>query len=91
MTALNLVAKPISLMKFAPGSAVTITNVIWQEIESILQELGQKWRARVAYSQGTLEIMVPLPEHEIPRDLISDIVKTLLAGKMLIKCPCQKW
>ena len=42
MTALNLVAKPISLMKFAPGSAVTITNVIWQEIESILQELGQK-------------------------------------------------
>ncbi|MDF0553326.1 Uma2 family endonuclease [Kamptonema sp. UHCC 0994] len=78
MSTLTLVAKPISLMKFAPGSAVTITNVSWQEFESILQELGQKRRARVAYSKGTLEIMVPLPEHEIPRDLISDIVKTLL-------------
>ncbi|MDB9512518.1 Uma2 family endonuclease [Kamptonema animale CS-326] len=78
MTTLNLVAKPISLMKFAPGSAVTIANVSWQEFESILQELGQKRRARVAYSQGNLEIMVPLPEHEKPRDLISDIVKILL-------------
>ena len=78
MTTLTLVAKPISLMKFAPGSAVTITNVSWQEFESILQELGQKRRARVAYSKGTLEIMVPLPEHEKPRDLISDIVKILL-------------
>jgi len=78
MTTLTLVAKPISQMEFAPGSAVTISNVSWQEFESILQEFGQKRRARVAYYNGTLEIMVPLPEHEIPSDLISDIVKTLL-------------
>ncbi|HLO51367.1 MAG TPA: Uma2 family endonuclease [Kamptonema sp.] len=78
MTTLTLVAKPVSQMEFAPGSVVTISNVSWLEFESILQELGQKRRARVAYNNGTLEIMVPLPEHEIPSDLISDIVKTLL-------------
>jgi Uma2 family endonuclease len=52
--------------------------VSWQEFESILQELGENRASRVAYSKGTLEIMVPLPEHEKPKDLISDIVKILL-------------
>jgi Uma2 family endonuclease len=74
-------ATTISQMHLAPGSVVTIPNVSWQEFETILQELGQKRTSRVAYYQGTLEIMVPLPEHEIPRDFISDIVKTLLRAK----------
>ncbi|WP_416676277.1 Uma2 family endonuclease [Egbenema bharatensis] len=72
------VTKPISQMWFAPGSLVSIPDVSWQEFETILQELGEKRSARIAYSHGTLEIMVPLPEHELPRDLISDIVKILL-------------
>lgn len=78
MTALTLILKPVSQIKLAPGSVVTIPNVSWSEFESILQELGEKRSARVAYSNATLEIMVPLPEHEIPKDLISDIIKTLL-------------
>jgi Uma2 family endonuclease len=78
MTAVTPVIKPVSQMRLAPGSVVTIPNVSWQEFESILQELGERRAARVAYSKGTLEIMVPLPEHEKPKDLISDIVKTLL-------------
>jgi Uma2 family endonuclease len=78
MTAVSPIVKPVSQMQLAPGSAVTIPNVSWEEFESILQELGEKRSARVAYSKGTLEIMVPLPEHEKLKDLISDIVKTLL-------------
>ncbi len=78
MTAVSPVVKTISQMWLAPGSAVTIPNVSWEEFESILQELGEKRSARVAYSKGTLEMMVPLPEHEKPKDLISDIVKILL-------------
>ncbi|MBC1219375.1 Uma2 family endonuclease [Nostoc sp. UCD121] len=68
-------------MQLAPGSAVTIPDVSWQEFESILEELGQKRTTRIAYSQGTLESIAPLPEHEIPKDLISDIVKMLLKAK----------
>jgi Uma2 family endonuclease len=78
MTTVSPIVKPVSQMRFAPGSAVTIPNVSWEEFELILQELGEKRSARVAYSNNTLEIMVPLPEHEKPKDLISDIVKILL-------------
>jgi Uma2 family endonuclease len=78
MTTIAPVTKPISQINLAPGSVATFGEVSWQEFELILQELGEKRRSRVAYSHCTLEIMVPLPEHEIPRDLISDIVKILL-------------
>ncbi|WP_315791680.1 Uma2 family endonuclease [Fischerella sp. JS2] len=78
MTVVTPVVKPVSQMQLAPGSAITIPNVSWQEFESILQELGEKRSARIAYSKNTLEIMVPLPEHEKPKELISDFVKTLL-------------
>ncbi|NJM58987.1 MAG: Uma2 family endonuclease [Oscillatoriales cyanobacterium RU_3_3] len=72
------VLKPVSQITLAPGSVVTIPNINWLEFESILEELGEKRSARIAYSKETLEIMVPLPEHERPKDLISDIVKILL-------------
>lgn len=73
--------KPVSQMQLTPGSTVTIPDVTWEEFESILQELGEKRASRIAYNQGNLEIMVPLPEHEISKDLISDIVKILLKAK----------
>jgi Uma2 family endonuclease len=81
VTAAIPVFKPVSQMQLAPGSTVTIPDVSWQEFESILEELGEKRTTRIAYSQGALEIMAPLPEHEIPKDLISDIVKILLKAK----------
>lgn len=74
----NLVVKPVSQMQLAPGSVATIPNVSWQEFEAILEELGEKRSSRIAYNNGTLEIMVPLPEHERSKDLISDIIKILL-------------
>ncbi|WP_254568104.1 Uma2 family endonuclease [Oscillatoria sp. HE19RPO] len=75
------IVKPVSEIKLEPGSTVTISNISWQEFEILLEELGEKRASRIAYSHNTLQIMVPLPEHEIPSDLISDIVKTLLKGK----------
>jgi Uma2 family endonuclease len=72
------VLKPVSQIELAPGSVITIPNVSWLEFESILQELGEKRRTRIAYSNSTLEIMVPLLDLEIPKDLISDMVKNLL-------------
>jgi Uma2 family endonuclease len=78
MTATIPFVKPISQIRLAPGSTVTIPNVNWQEFESMLQELGENRSARLSYSKGTLEVMVPLPEQERPKELISDIVKTLL-------------
>lgn len=78
MTATIPFVKPVSQIRLAPGSSVTIPDISWQEFEWILQELGENRSARVAYSQGTLEIMVPLPEHEKPKEFIADLVKILL-------------
>jgi Uma2 family endonuclease len=78
MATQTLITKPISQMRFAPGSLVAIPNVSWQEFEKILQELGEKRSARIAYSDSTLEIMIPLPEREKPKEIISDLVKFLL-------------
>jgi len=78
MIVITPVLKPVSQIEIAPGSVVTIPNITWLEFESILQELGEKRRTRIAYSNSTLEIMVPLLDREIPKDLISDIVKILL-------------
>jgi len=78
MIVITPVLKPVSQIELTPGSVVTIPNVSWLEFESILHELGEKRRTRIAYSNSTLEIMVPLLDREIPKDLISDIVKNLL-------------
>lgn len=53
-------------------------RVSWQEFESILDELGEHRAARLAYSNGTLEIRMPLPEHEVDKEIIGDMVKILL-------------
>ena len=78
MTATIPFVTPINRISLEPGSQVTITDISWQNFETMLQELGENRSARLSYSKGVLEIMVPLPEHERPKELISDIVKLLL-------------
>ncbi len=72
------ISKPIRDLALEPGSRMTIPAVTWEEFEVILEEMGDRRVARIAYSQNTLEITVPRPDHELPTDLISDIVKTIL-------------
>ncbi len=52
-------------------------DVSWQEFENILAEMGESRAARLAYDQGTLEIMTPLPEHEGYKEIIGDLIKDL--------------
>ncbi len=61
-----------------PGQQLLLKNVSWQMYENILEELGEKRASRVNYSQGLLEIMTPLPEHEDDKVIIGDLVKALL-------------
>ncbi len=75
------VLKPVSQLQLAPGSTVLIDDVTWQEFEVILEELGDRRSARIAYHDRMLEIMVPLPEHEKPNDVIADVVKQLLKAR----------
>lgn len=61
-----------------PGHQLLITDISWSMYEEFLEELGQQRSSRVNYSQGLLEIMVPLAEHEDDKIMISDFVKVIL-------------
>ncbi|MEA5583436.1 Uma2 family endonuclease [Nodularia harveyana UHCC-0300] len=43
---------------------VVLYNISWKQFENLLQDLGESRAARIAYDNGNLEIMTPLPEHE---------------------------
>ncbi|XWK86618.1 MAG: Uma2 family endonuclease [Phormidium sp.] len=81
MTIATPVVKPVSQLELAPGSIATLKEVTWQEFEEILAELGERRNSRIAYSEGKLEIMVPLPEHERAKIVIADLVKAILRSQ----------
>jgi Uma2 family endonuclease len=66
-----------------PGEKVTLQPVSWQRFEAILNELGEKRTSRIAYANGILEIIAPLPEHERTKVILADLVKILLKFKKL--------
>ncbi|MGB3237705.1 MAG: Uma2 family endonuclease [Geitlerinemataceae cyanobacterium] len=68
-------------LKIKPGQQLLLEDVSWQQLENILSELGESRAARISYSNGLLEIMVPLPEHEKAKEIIGDIVKILLSER----------
>ena len=61
-----------------PGQQIIMTDISWQMYEQMLEEFGEKRGARINYSQGVLEIMVPLPEHEDDKTIITNLVEILL-------------
>lgn len=56
---------------------VVLYNISWQQFENLLKDLGDHRAARIAYDQGTLEIMTPLPEHEYFKETISIAVQDI--------------
>ena len=73
-----MVTLQLRQIRIPPGQRVEFQDVSWREFEKILEELGEHRGTRVAYSKGTLEIVAPLPWHEVSKELISDMVKILL-------------
>jgi len=74
----TVIATPISQIKLAPGSAMTIAGLTWKTYEALLQELGDDRSTRIAYDQGVLEIRMPGEPHEIVNRLLAKII-TMLA------------
>ncbi|ALF55770.1 hypothetical protein ACX27_27625 [Nostoc piscinale CENA21] len=60
------------------GHQLLIKNISWSTYKHILAELGENRSSRISYSQGVLEIMAPLPEHEVGKKIIGNLVEILL-------------
>lgn len=69
---------PIKSIDLRHGSAIAIHALSWHDCENILNELGEDRHTRIAYYQGTLEIMSPMARHERPHRLTGDIIKVIL-------------
>jgi len=65
-------------IRVPPGQRVQLENISWTDFEAILAELGERRVTRIAYSEGIVEILAPLPEHETAKVFIGDFVKILL-------------
>jgi Uma2 family endonuclease len=73
-----MVTLQLKQLSIPPGQRILLHNISWPEFEAILTELGDHRATRLAYSNGTLEIRMPLPEHERVKVIISDLLKALL-------------
>ena len=56
-----------------PGQQLLLQDISWSDFESILEDLGEHRSSRISYSNGVMEIMVPLPEHEKHKEVIGEI------------------
>ena len=77
----------LSRLDIPPGQKLLLRDVTWEEFETIVEELGDHRASRLAYAQGVLEIMMPLPEHESDKEILSDLVKALLE-ELDMECWC---
>ena len=57
---------------------VILDPVTWETFNQLLQELGDKRSQRLAYSQGTLEIMTPLGKHEHSNRFIERLIYAII-------------
>jgi Uma2 family endonuclease len=58
---------------------VVLDNVSWQTFETLLAETGPR-RGRMAYEEGTLEIMVPSFEHEDLKSTLGTLLESKQRG-----------
>lgn len=59
------------------GECQVIPDVTWDEYEELLDELGDGYAVRIAYTEGELEFMAPLYRHEKPKALVLMMVMIL--------------
>ena len=57
---------------------VLLENISWHLFESLLEALGEDRSSRLAYDQGTLEIITPLLPHEHSKRLIEKLIDILV-------------
>ena len=68
----------LSIIKALPLDAMTIfRNIAWDEYKTIVKALGNAPRFRMAYDDGTLQIMTTSPKHERIKMLLGWLVLEL--------------
>jgi Uma2 family endonuclease len=77
-----MTAIPFSVKPSPPKGEqrVIFYHLNWQAYQQVLQAVGENRSARLSYNQGTLEITMPLEEHEFYSALIGRFIYFLVAA-----------
>lgn len=67
----------IAPSRTARADRVVLRDISWEQFERLLSDLGDSRAVRVAYDNGSLEIMSPLPEHEHFKEVLGDAIKDI--------------
>ncbi|MEN8443704.1 MAG: Uma2 family endonuclease [Cyanobacteria bacterium J06555_13] len=73
-----VVSYPIRPIAKEPETRVLLEGVSWETFERLLEETGKQGHKQLAYSDGCLEIMVPLRDHEEPTRLFDAFVAAIV-------------
>jgi Uma2 family endonuclease len=63
------------------GQNVLLQGVSWRLYEQMLAEIGDSHSVYLAFDNGSLEISVPTPYHEVPNRILSSLVELLCLEK----------
>lgn len=58
-----------------PANITRLEKVRWQTYQALLWDLAESSSKKLAFNQGVLEIMSPLPEHEINKGFLGRLVR----------------
>ena len=59
-----------------PENTTLLMGIRWETYQALLLDLAENPSKKLTYDQGTLEIMTPLPEHEINKGFLGRLVQT---------------
>ena len=59
-------------------NSVTLNNIRWETYQYLVQDSEEQPNKRLTYDRGILEIMTPLPEHEVYKKLIDGFVLVMV-------------
>ena len=65
-----MVKSPAPVQPIKPASIIILNCVSWQTFKTLMAEVGDGRPWRIAYDRGTLEIRMPLTEHEEPKKIL---------------------
>jgi Uma2 family endonuclease len=69
------------------GQCVIVQGISWDTYACLLADFADSSGTRMAYDQGTLEIIAPSFKHEQAADLLADIVKAVAEAQALDVVP----
>ncbi len=66
-----------AIVHLPEGGALLFQRVSWDEYEKLVEKLGARYRARLSYDHGRLEINMPLPIHEDYKEFLLRLMHVL--------------